>query len=130
MIYASCREFSFNACYALLEHDFKKSSVPPKQCQNILGFASKYYLPLEISLGIRPREISRVSGNLWASGMDFPIPPSSWWSTDTMKIQIALVVAVKATKFITKFKQTGAPGRRSVLIMVHHQVFIIVTFQL
>ena len=43
-----------------------------------LGFPST----LEISLGLRPREISWVSGN-WAAGMDFPIPPSSWWSTDT-----------------------------------------------
>ena len=71
---------------------------------------------LGISLGLRHREIPRVSGckthgrgkslkisldprdfpraspsgNLlglgksWASGMDFPIPPSSWWSTDTI----------------------------------------------
>ena len=45
-----------------------------------LGFPST----LEISLGLRPREISWVSGN-WAAGMDFPIPPSSWWSTDTIQ---------------------------------------------
>ena len=76
---------------------------------------------------------------LWMAKAHVPViawsPSAATVSTNrnvraTMKIQIALVVAVKATKFITKFKQTGAPGRRSVLIMVHHQVFIIVTFQL
>ena len=58
---------------------------------------------LEISLGhgrgkslkisLDPRDFPRASpsGNLlglgksWASGMDFPIPPSSWWSTDTIR---------------------------------------------
>ena len=35
-------------------------------------------ISLEISFRLRPREISR------ASGMDFPIPPSFWWSTDTI----------------------------------------------
>ena len=45
---------------------------------------------LEISLD--PRDFPRASpsGNLsglgksWASGMDFPIHPSSWWSIDTL----------------------------------------------
>ena len=77
---------------------------------------------LGISLGLRPREIPRVSGckthdrgksleisldprdfpraspsgNLsglgksWASGMDFPIHPSSWWSTDTITTPVPL----------------------------------------
>ena len=50
----------------------------PTASENLSRFPST----LEISLGLRPREISWVSGN-WAAGMDFPIPPSSWWSTDT-----------------------------------------------
>ena len=37
-------------------------------------------MTFEVSLGnsLGSREIS------WASGMDFPIPPELWWSTDTM----------------------------------------------
>ena len=45
-----------------------------------------------LKISLDPRDFPRASpsGNLlglgksWASGMDFPIPPSSWWSTDTM----------------------------------------------
>ena len=57
------------------------------------GNLSRLSSTLEISLGLCPQEISWVSGNLlglgksWASGMDFPIPPFSWWSTDTFPRQ-------------------------------------------
>ena len=40
---------------------------------------------LEISLGLRPWEISRVSGNL-----SFPIPPEVWWSTGILSSSICL----------------------------------------
>ena len=47
--------------------------------QKCLEFPSN----IEIFLGLCPREISWVSWSL-AAGMDFPIPPSSWWSTNTI----------------------------------------------
>ena len=31
----------------------------------------------------------------WASGMDFPIPPSSWWSTDTFPILFEVSLPIK-----------------------------------
>ena len=68
-----------------------------------LGFPST----LEISLGLRPREISWVSGN-WAAGMDFPIPPLSWWSTDTI---------LKADVNIFNFRGLQRPVRRVKLWM-------------
>ena len=45
---------------------------------------SRFPSTLEISLRPRPQEISWSREISWASGMDFPIPPSFWWSTDTV----------------------------------------------
>ena len=68
-------------CSTKTREVLENPSPPPSRFPLVMGFA-----PLD------PRDFPRASpsGNLsglgksWASGMDFPIPPSSWWSTDTV----------------------------------------------
>ena len=52
----------------------------PTASENLSDFPRPSRFPSGFALGksLGSQEISR------ASGMDFPIPPSSWWSTDTM----------------------------------------------
>ena len=48
------------------------------------GFGKSTPNAVEISRGLSSREISR------AEGMDFPIPPEFWWSTDILSSSIFL----------------------------------------
>ena len=66
--------------HPLRPRDFPRNSRFPS------GFA------LGKSLG--SREIS------WASGMDFPIPPQFWWSTDTIPPRPFVFVTIKAINFL------------------------------
>ena len=51
---------------------------------NPLGLVVQNLWTQEISQDFpRPSRFPSGLGKSWASGMDLPIPPSSWWSTDT-----------------------------------------------
>ena len=87
-------------CSTKTREVLENPSTPPLRFPLAMGFA-----PLDprvsgckthgrgksLKISLDPREFLRasLSGNLsglgksWASGMDFPIPPSSWWSKDT-----------------------------------------------
>ena len=100
-------------CSTKTREGLENPSPPPSRFPLAMGFAPLD--PREISrvsgckthgrgkslkISLDPRDFPRASpsGNLsglgksWASGMDFPIPPSSWWSTDTFsKVGIELL---------------------------------------
>ena len=93
-------------CSTKTREGLENPSPPPSRFPLAMGFA-----PLDpreipqvsgckthgrgksLKISLDPRDFPRASpsGNLsglgksWASGMDFPIPPSSWWSTDTVR---------------------------------------------
>ena len=78
-------------CSTKTRDGLENPSPPPSRFPLVMGFA-----PLDrgksLEISLDPRDFPRASpsGNLsglgksWASGMDFPIHPSSWWSTDTV----------------------------------------------
>ena len=92
-------------CSTKTREGLENPSPPPSRFPLVMGFA-----PLDprdfprvsgckthdrgksLEISLDPQDFPRASpsGNLsglgksWASGMDFPIPPSSWWSTDTL----------------------------------------------